>query len=36
MVCWCGGHRAVEETQLLAGIITLCVGCEARKKMEKP
>lgn len=34
--CWCGGYRAVEEKRLLAGQITMCVACEARKKMEKP
>ena len=33
-VCWCRKARGVSERRLLAGEVTCCVGCEARRKME--
>jgi hypothetical protein len=33
--CKCGNYREVEEKRLLDGIITSCVPCAVKRKMEK-
>ncbi len=33
-LCDCGSRRTVEDRRLVKGMITMCIECEVKKKME--